>query len=77
MPRHLTDFRADASENIAPPDLGLVDSILHRTGTISIRPIETEVFSTFMDIGISTIGPATQADYTLIYDIFSDSWHGD
>ena len=64
-------------ESIASPDLGLVDSILHRTGTISIRPIETEVFSSFMDVGISTIGPVTPADSTLIYDIFSDSWHGD
>ena len=64
-------------EGIAPPDLGLVDSILHRTGTISIRPIETEVFSSFMDVGVSTIDSVTPADFTLIYDIFSDSWHGD
>ena len=64
-------------EPIAHPDLGLVDSILHRTGTISIRPIETEVFSSFMDVGISTLDPLTPSDTTLIYDIHSDSWHGD
>ncbi len=62
---------------VSPPDLGLVDSLLERSGIISIRPIETEVFSTFVDIGISTSGPTEPADSVLIYDIHSDSWHGE
>ena len=62
---------------VALPDLGLVDSLLERSGIISIRPIETEIFSTFVDIGISTSGPTEPADSMLIYDIHSDSWHGE
>jgi hypothetical protein len=59
------------------PDLGLVDSILHRTGYLSIRPIETEVFSTFVDVGVSTSGCNEPADSLMIYDIHSDTWHGE
>ncbi len=59
------------------PDLGLVDSLLERTGLLSIRPIETEVFSTFVDVGISTRDAQETADSQVIYDIYSDSWHGE
>lgn len=65
------------SNFVSPPDLGLVDSLLERSGTISIRPIETEIFSTFVDVGISTSGPDQPADAMMIYDIHSDSWHGE
>ena len=70
---------ADAVLNnfVSPPDLGLVDSLLERSGTISIRPIETEIFSTFVDVGVSTSGPDQPADSMMIYDIHSDSWHGE
>jgi len=62
---------------ISLPDLGLVDSLLERSGIISIRPIETEIFSTFVDIGISTSGPSDPVDSMIIYDIHSDTWHGE
>lgn len=62
---------------VSPPDLGLVDAVFERSGVISIRPIETEVFSTFIDVGVSTSGPSEPADSMLIYDIHSDSWHGE
>jgi len=65
------------SNFVSPPDLGLVDSLLERSGTISIRPIETEIFSTFVDVGISTSGPDQPADAMMIYDIHSDSRHGE
>jgi len=61
----------------SPPELGLVDSIIQRSGLISIRPIETEVFSTFIDVGIATGGASTPADAMIIYDIHSDTWHGE
>jgi hypothetical protein len=64
-------------EFVSPPDLGLVDSLLERSGIISIRPIETEIFSSFIDVGISTSGPSEPADSMMIYDIHSDSWHGE
>ncbi len=62
---------------VSPPDLGLVDAVFERSGVISIRPIETQVFSTFVDVGVSTSGPSEPADSMLIYDIHSDSWHGE
>jgi hypothetical protein len=62
---------------VSPPDLGLVDAVLEQSGVISIRPIETEIFSTFVDVGISTNGPSEPADSLMIYDIHSDSWHGE
>jgi hypothetical protein len=65
------------SDFVSPPDIGLVDSLLERSGIISIRPIETEIFSTFVDVGISTSGPSEPADAVMIYDIHSDSWHGE
>ena len=64
-------------EFVSPPELGLVDSILERSGNLSIRPIETELFSTFVDVGISTNGPLEPANAVMIYDIHSDSWHGE
>lgn len=59
------------------PDLGLIDSVLDKTGLLSMKPIETEVFSTFVDVGISTSGAAAPADSMMIYDIHSDTWHGE
>ena len=64
-------------EFVSPPDLGLVDSLLERSGIISIRTIETEIFSSFIDVGISTSGPSEPADSMMIYDIHSDSWYGE
>jgi len=64
-------------EFVSPPDLGLIDSLLEKSGLLSIRPIETEVFSTFVDIGISTGGVSEPADSMIIYDILSDTWHGE
>ena len=42
-----------------------------------MKAIETEVFSTFVDVGISTSGAAAPADSMMIYDIHSDTWHGE
>lgn len=64
-------------ENVNEPDLGVMDALLHKTGTISIKPIESEIFSTFVDIGISTSEGNEPANTSAIYDIHSDSWHCD
>jgi hypothetical protein len=58
------------------PDLGLMATLFERGNDISVRPIESEVFSTFLDIGISS-SPESAAEQALIYDIHSDSWHGE
>ena len=73
-------FRQYASNllncNAAPPELGLVATLFENSDVLSVRPIETEVFSTFLDVGVSSTNE-TAAEYTLIYDIHSDTWHGD
>ncbi len=64
-------------DSVSSPDLGLIDSVLSKTGLLSIRPIETAVYSTFVDVGVSTNGVSELADSVLIYDIHSNTWHGD
>ena len=62
---------------VSLPDLGLIDSLIHRSSFLSMKPIESEVFASFVDIGISTSKQSLPADLCVIYDIHSDSWHGD
>lgn len=59
------------------PEGWQVDRLLSLTGMLTVRPIETQVFSTSIDIGINTSKERfTQpADRSLIYDIPSNSWH--
>jgi hypothetical protein len=73
-------FRQYASNllncNTTTPDLGLMATLFERGNEVSVRPIESEVFSTFLDIGISS-SPGSTAEQALVYDIHSDTWHGD
>ena len=62
---------------VSLPDIGLVDVLLDRSPFLSIKPIETEVFSSFVDVGISTSRQSGPANLSVVYDIHSDSWHGD
>ena len=59
------------------PEADFMHHLLARTGTFSIRRIETEVYSTWVDIGVSTCpdGSAKPADLSLIYDLVSNTWH--
>ncbi|MDP7008463.1 MAG: hypothetical protein QGI78_02725 [Phycisphaerales bacterium] len=58
------------------PDLGLIATVFERGTVLSIRPIETEVYATFLDIGICTSEEGA-AELSLIYDIHANSWHGE
>ena len=64
---------------IAAPDLGLIHALLERSGRITVRPLETDVYSTSIDVGISTDkrGEIRPADQSMIYDIHSNTWHGE
>lgn len=64
---------------IEPPDPGLIHGLLSHTGSFTIRPIETESYSTWIDIGFSTCPRRSvkPADRSLIYDMIGNSWHGD
>jgi hypothetical protein len=74
LSRYMDDL---LGETVNAPDIGVMDALLHKTGTLSIRPIETEIFSSFVDVGISTGTPSEPANTAIIYDIHSDSWHCD
>jgi hypothetical protein len=64
---------------VAPPDVGLLTPLFEAGGEITVRPLETEVYSTSVDVGIVTSPPEDQrpADASLIYDLHGSSWHGD
>jgi len=62
--------------NASTPDFGLMATLFERGDDIFVRPIESEVFSTFLDIGIS-FSSESAAEQALIYDIHSDTWHGE
>lgn len=64
---------------VAAPDPGLVARLLDRSGRLRIRPIESRILSTSIDIGIDTTGTdeARPANDAVIYDLYGNSWHGD
>ncbi|MBT8486000.1 MAG: hypothetical protein HKO59_17815 [Phycisphaerales bacterium] len=63
---------------VSTPELPLVLHLLERTGSLTVRPIETELHSTAVDVGVVTCpSGAKAADTALIYDLFARSWHGD
>jgi len=54
-----------------------IERLMSETGELTVRPIESEVYKSFVDIGISTLpngtpGPAMRS---LIYDLPSGTWH--
>lgn len=59
------------------PEPWQVDRLLGRSGMMTVRPIETQRFSTSIDVGVNTSKERfTQpADRSLIYDIPSNTWH--
>ncbi len=74
MARFMSDL---VGENVNEPDLGVMDALLYKTGSISLKPIESEIFASFVDVGISTSEGNEPADTSAVYDIHSDSWHCD
>lgn len=54
-----------------------IERLIDLTGTLTIRPIETQQFSTSIDVGINTSKErfTRPADRSLIYDIPSNTWH--
>jgi len=74
---YLAAMRDQPVAEFTRPEPWQVERALQVTGALTVRPIETEVFSTSIDIGISTDpdGRPKPADQSLIYDIFSRTWH--
>ncbi len=59
------------------PEYWQIERLLSLTGMLTVRPIETQRFSTSIDVGINTNKERfTQpADRSLIYDVPSNTWH--
>jgi hypothetical protein len=76
---YLAALRGQPSRQFAAPEAAIVERLLEYSGEIAVRPIETEVFSTSIDVGVSTQpdGDTHPADQSLIYDVYSNSWHGE
>ncbi|MCH2148737.1 MAG: hypothetical protein MK095_04825, partial [Phycisphaerales bacterium] len=64
---------------LSRPEPGLIRALLSISGTLCIRPIETELYSTWIDIGINTCPQRSiaPANTSIIYDTVGHSWHGD
>jgi hypothetical protein len=76
---YLAAVQGNAAAEYAAPEDALVDRLLYRSGRLTVRPIETEVYSTSIDVGISCSDDAAvrPADTSLIYDLHSRTWHGE
>jgi hypothetical protein len=66
-------------EHVGPPDVGLLVPLYEPSGEMAVRPIETDVYSTSVDVGVATSPPESPrpADASLIYDLHGGSWHGE
>ncbi len=63
-------------DDVSPPPLHQVLRLLEASGSISVRPEETDVFAESIDVGVSTAASGDRpADRSLIYDLPSDTWH--
>jgi hypothetical protein len=59
------------------PEQWQLERLLDESGALTIRPIETQRFSTSIDVGINTTRErfSKPADRSLIYDLPSHTWH--
>jgi hypothetical protein len=65
-----------SADEVSRPPLHQVLRLLESSGSISVRPEETDVFAESIDVGVSTSAAGDRpADRSLIYDLPSDSWH--
>jgi len=74
---HLARVRRQVWSDFRMPAPWQMESLFEVTGVISVRPIETEVYSSFVDVGISIteLDRTGPAGYSLIYDLISGTWH--
>lgn len=75
--QYLAALLSRPAGEIEPPQAWQIERLMSENGELTVRPIESEVYSTFVDIGISTLpngtpGPAARS---LIYDLPSGTWH--
>jgi hypothetical protein len=63
--------------NFSAPQTWHIERLLDESGMLTVRPIETQIFSTSIDVGVNTSRErfGAPAKRSLIYDRPSDSWH--
>lgn len=76
--RHYLAAISDVSlEGLDAPPTYQMERLLGVSGRVRVRPIETDVYSTSIDIGVGTDGGTdpVPADQSLIFDRPSGTWH--
>lgn len=75
--QYLSAVLNQPSEKLGRPELWQLERVMSLTGKAEVRPVETQVFSTSVDVGISTRSgeDAGPADRSFIYDRPSETWH--
>ncbi len=61
------------------PDPGMIDQLMSATGRLAIRPMETDIYPEFVDLGLALpetekFGPATTS---IVFDRCSQTWHSE
>jgi hypothetical protein len=80
---YLAAIRDRPFDEFAAPQDWQIGRLLEVSGSLTVRPIETDVFSTSIDVGVSTtavnqpgqVHDSGPADQSLIYDLPSHTWH--
>jgi hypothetical protein len=74
---YLSAVRDQPAAELAAPPAWQLERLLSLTGTVTVRPVETDVYGTFVDVGVNIDpdGLPKPAAYSLIYDIPSNTWH--
>ena len=77
LQNHVAEALHRRPEDVPLPDLGVL-AIIMAEGGFSVRGIETELFPTFVDIGIAPPDlEAVEASSSVIYDRVTGGWHTD
>jgi hypothetical protein len=74
---YLGAFTGRPATQFASPELWQLERLIGVTGSLTVRPIETQAFSTSIDVGVNTARErfSQPANRSLIYDIPSNTWH--
>lgn len=80
---YLAAIRDQSFDEFEPPETWQLQRLLEVSGSLTVRPIETDVYSSSIDVGISTasqdspdgLPKSHPANRSLIYDLPSRTWH--
>lgn len=75
--RHVAACCRIDPRRVSPCEADVVEVLLAGGSGLAARPLETERFPTFLDVGLSPAsrGDASPADRSVIYDVPSGTWH--